>query len=96
MEKQEGFREGTTKIINSFDIGSWKIDRDQEAFVHKGEMIVPEYHANKIRASVKSGEYEISNPELIEEYDIYSDSNFWINTFMPALANVVKSEFGGE
>jgi hypothetical protein len=85
-----------TSYINSFDIGSWKIDRDQEAFVHQGEMIVPEYHANKIRAAAKSGRMEITQPEIKEEYDIYSDANFWINTFMPALANVVKMEFGGE
>lgn len=95
FQKKEGFVPGK-ETIKSFDIGSWKIDRDQEAFVHQGEMIVPEYHANKIRTAAKSGKYEISQPEIIEEYDIYSDSNFWINTFMPALANVVKTEFGGE
>lgn len=95
FQKKEGYVPGK-EIIKSFDIGSWKIDKDQEAFVHKGEIIVPEYHANKIRSAAKSGKMQIANPEIIEEYDIYSDSNFWINTFMPALANVVKSEFGGE
>lgn len=82
--------------MNSFDIGSWNIDKDQEAFVHKGEIIIPEYYANKIRAEARSGNLKTTTPTIIEEYDIYSDSNFWINTFMPALANVVKMEYGGK
>lgn len=95
FQKKEGFVPGK-EVVKSFDIGSWKIEKDQEAFVHQGEIIVPAYHANKIRTAAKSGRMEIAHPEIREEYDIYSDSNFWINTFMPALANVVKSEFGGE
>lgn len=82
--------------MNSFDVGSWKLNNDQEAFIHKGEMIIPEYHANKIRAAVNSGKIEITKPQEVKVYDIYSDASFWINTFMPALANVVISEFGGE
>lgn len=81
--------------MKSYSVGSWKIPEDQEAFVHKGEMIVPEYYANKIRTDAKSGTMNIQQPELVEEYDIYADSSFWINTFMPALANVVKMEYGG-
>ena len=81
--------------MNSFSVGSWNIPNDQQAFVHKGETIVPEYYANKIRTAAKSGKMEIQKPTIVEEYDIYSDSNFWINTFMPALANVVINEFGG-
>lgn len=93
FQKKEGYVPGK-ETIKSYDIGSWKIQNDQEAFVHKGEIIVPEYHANKIRAAAESGRMEIVRPEIVDEYDIYSDSEFWINTFMPALANVVKMEFG--
>jgi len=82
--------------MNSYSVGAWNVDKDQDAFVHKGEIIMPEYYANKIRAEAKSGNIKTTTPEIIEEYDIYSDSNFWINTFMPALANVVKMEFGGD
>lgn len=95
FQKKEGFVPGKEQI-KSFNIGSWNIDKDQEAFVHKGEIIIPEYYANKIRAEAKSGNLKTAIPTIVEEYDIYSDSNFWINTFMPALANVVKMEFGGE
>jgi len=80
--------------MNSFDVGSWKLDSDQEAFIHQGEMIIPQSPANKIRSLAKSGKMEINIPQMISEYDIYSDASFWINTFMPALANVVLSEFG--
>jgi hypothetical protein len=94
FQKKEGYVPGK-EIIKSYSVGSWKIPEDQEAFVHKGEMIVPEYYAHKIRSEAKSGTMNIQQPEIAEEYDIYSDASFWINTFMPALANVVKMEYGG-
>lgn len=84
-----------TSYMNSYAVGSWQIKNDQEAFVHKGEMIVPEYYANRIRSEAKSGKITTQSNSYVEEYDIYSDSEFWINTFMPALANVVKLEYGG-
>jgi len=93
FQKKEGYVPGK-EIINSFDVGSWKLDSDQEAFIHQGEMIIPQSPANKIRSLAKSGKMEINIPQMISEYDIYSDASFWINTFMPALANVVLSEFG--
>lgn len=80
--------------MNSYDVGAWNLKNDQEAFIHKGEMIIPAQHAERIRTAAKSGKLTVNKNEYVETYDIYSDSNFWINTFMPALANVVKLEFG--
>lgn len=37
------------KYLNGYDKGAWKLDRDEVAQVHKGEMILPKDFANAIR-----------------------------------------------
>jgi hypothetical protein len=39
----------------SYDKGSWELERDQIAQVHKGEMIIPKAPAGAVRAYVKGG-----------------------------------------
>lgn len=53
----EGFFKqfGGGPVTGSFDKGSWELDRDQEAMVHKGEMIIPKGPADQLRQRMRGG-----------------------------------------
>jgi murein DD-endopeptidase MepM/ murein hydrolase activator NlpD len=78
-----------TKKMAAYEKGTNKIAKSGLALVHKDEMIIPNKNASKIR-SVMDARQTIQH-EVTE--DISED--FWINTFMVELANVVKSEYLG-
>jgi hypothetical protein len=90
IQKMEGFNSGTIKAIPAYSIGSDRIPSNQLALVHEGEMIIPSKNAYKIRSNAKTPRAEKS----FNEDDLSED--FWINTFMVELANVVKREYLGD
>jgi hypothetical protein len=89
IQNMEGRNRGTTREINSYAVGTNKIENTGPALIHKGEMIIPARNASKIRSSMDSRQMT----SVDTEDDISED--FWINTFMKELANVVKAEYLG-
>lgn len=75
--------------IGKFSKGTNKIEKNGLALVHKDEMIIPNKNAAKIR-SVMEARHTVNYKN---DDDLSED--FWINTFMVALADVVKSEYLG-
>lgn len=79
--------------IAAYAKGTSYVPHDMVARVHKDEIILTKAQAQKIKAEAKSNKPQMSNFVATEEYNVFEDSDFWINTFMPALANVVKLEY---
>lgn len=80
-------------VIGQFETGTNRVQKSGPALIHQGEMIIPAKNAHKIRSTMHSNQ-KISRQVSIDEEDELSE-DFWINTFMVSLANVVKSEYLG-
>lgn len=79
--------------IPGYAKGTSYVPEDMVARVHKDEIILTKQQAQKIKAEAKSSKPEISKMASSNEYNVFEDSDFWINTFMPALAEVVRMEY---
>lgn len=89
MEKREGYKEGRIGNVPGYETGTNKIEKTGPALIHKGEMIIPARNASKIRSSMDSR--QMTSVDIDDEIS----EDFWINTFMKELANVVKAEYLG-
>ena len=76
-------------FLEKFEKGTNYVSKNEYALVHKDEMIIPNKNASKIRSNINN-----KTPIKSEDNSDSFDEDFWINTFMPALANVVKDEYG--
>ena len=79
--------------IPAYAKGTSYVPEDMVARVHKDEIILTQQQAKKIKAEAKSRKPNISKMAELQEYNVFEDSDFWINTFMPALAEVVRMEY---
>jgi murein DD-endopeptidase MepM/ murein hydrolase activator NlpD len=79
--------------IPAYAKGTSYVPEDMVARVHKDEIILTQQQAKKIKAEAKSRKPNISKIAELQEYNVFEDSDFWINTFMPALAEVVRMEY---
>lgn len=82
------------QFAGQFETGTNRIRKSGVALIHKGEMIIPAKNASKIRSSIHSNQ-TLSAPISDYDDDDEMSEDFWINTFMVSLANVVKQEYLG-
>lgn len=84
------YRNNGAEIIPKYELGTMRVPKSGPALLHQGEIVVPEKNARKIRSAIHSNQ-RISTPINESVADI--DEDFYINTLVNAMADVVKKEY---